>query len=892
MRTIANKREIKTTIALDGEAKFKQNLKSIDGSLRVLASELGAVTSGYDKNNKSVEDLQKTNKVLEKQIELQKSKLSALQGAVDDSTKAYDAAVKKAEAMAKEFGENSEQAILAANAVMKAEKAVNDYQIQANKAQAALNKMESALKANQDEMAEMGKATEKSAGELEEIKKAKTEEALKKIKEQAEKLGAALVKVAEASGKVAKMGFDTVTTAVNGGIKALKIYTGAVTGASTALFGLSAKAGSWADDINTLSATTGLSTAELQKFEYATDLIDVSIETLSTSMSRNIKSMNSARAGTGATADAYRRLGVAVVDANGELRDGQTVFNESIRALGDIANETERDAIAMELFGRSARDLNPLIEGGIDDLEALGNSAEQLGLILSQDALDDLNSFNDSLDILKANASASGRVIAGAFAGEFKIATDIIGNAVPVLARGFAELFGGDDVEGAANHLTDVLTDLGKDILSKITEELPQFLERFNAFIMAIASSTIENLPTVINEILPALIKGLTDLVRKATKLLPTLLPLLVDGAMTLFTGILDGLNQVIDLLLPMLPGIVQQICDTLVTNLPLIIEGGITLLMGLITGISTSMPMIVQTIVDMMPMITNTIMVNLPLILQAGIDILLSIIDGIVQMLPDLIPTIVQAVILICDVLLENLPLIIDAAIEIIVALVEGLAEAMPKLVEYLPKIIIKICDTLIEKLPLLLDAALEIMIALGEGLIKCIPDLVKAVPKIFMGIFNAFKKLDWGKIGKDLMAGIGKGITQGLTALLDTVKETAEKVVNGVKSFFGIHSPSTLFRDEIGLNMAAGIGVGFENEMDKVAKDMQNAIPTDFDTAINATASGVMSGNKTINNSSNTTVNYYISDVKITSDDDIESLAYKLEFNRLKASAAIGVY
>ena len=111
--------------------------------MRVLASELGAVTSGYDKNNKSVEDLQKTNKVLEKQIELQKSKLSALQGAIDDSTKAYDAAVKKAEAMAKEFGENSEQAILAANAVMKAEKAVNGYQIQANKAQAALNKMES-----------------------------------------------------------------------------------------------------------------------------------------------------------------------------------------------------------------------------------------------------------------------------------------------------------------------------------------------------------------------------------------------------------------------------------------------------------------------------------------------------------------------------------------------------------------------------------------------------------------------------------------------------------------------------------------------------------------------------------------------------------------------------
>ena len=157
MRTIANKREIKTTIALDGEAKFKQNLKSIDSGLRVLSSELSTVTSGYDKNNKSVEDLQKTNKVLEKQIELQKSKLSALQGAVDDSTKAYDEAVKKAEAMAKEFGENSEQAILAANAVAKAEQAVDRYQIQANRAETALNKMENSLRKNQEEMADMGK---------------------------------------------------------------------------------------------------------------------------------------------------------------------------------------------------------------------------------------------------------------------------------------------------------------------------------------------------------------------------------------------------------------------------------------------------------------------------------------------------------------------------------------------------------------------------------------------------------------------------------------------------------------------------------------------------------------------------------------------------------------
>ena len=154
-----------------------------------------------------------------------------------------------------------------------------------------------------------------------------------------------------------------------------------------------------------------------------------------------------------------------------------------------------------------------------------------------------------------------------------------------------------------------------------------------------------------------------------------------------------------------------------------------------------------------------------------------------------------------------------------------------------------------------------------------------------------DAFSDIDWASIGVDLLLGIGDGLLEGVTALLDTVKNVSNKVVNGFKNLFGIASPSKLFRDQIGLNLAAGIGVGFEDEMKKVSKEMENAVPTSFDTAVNATASGVVAGNKTTNNNSNTTVNYYISDVKITSDDDIESLAYKLEFNRLKASAAIGV-
>ena len=906
MRTIANKREIKTTIALDGEAKFKQNLKSIDGSLRVLASELGAVTSGYDKNNKSVEDLQKTNKVLEKQIELQKSKLSALQGAIDDSTKAYDAAVKKAEAMAKEFGENSEQAILAANAVMKAEKAVNGYQIQANRAQAALNKMESALKANQDEMAEMGKETEKAADKFEDVKKSKMDEALEKIKNAAEKTATALSATAKAAGKVAEVGFKTVTTAVNGGIKGLQAYTAsasalAVTlgttvvksfgdleqsiGGSEAVFGEFAKSiqktgeeayknlglsqNEYLETANKMGALFQGSGIEQRKsleltekaMQRAADVASV----MGIDMQQAMDSIAGAAKGNFAMMD---NLGVAMNATTIEAY----ALEKGINFKWNTATQAEKAEIAMQMFfertqqyaGNFARESTETIAGSFGMLKA---SIKSLVAGLGNADADLENLVENVVDAF------------GAIASNITPVLENLAKAFPKVVNAFVKEF------------AKLIPELSKSISADLPEVIGEFLDGFNMLIVEIAKAIIDGLPVLVDEILPEVINSFTQLVTELVKLMPKFVPQLVNGAVTMFTGIINALNQVANALLPMLPGIVQQICDTLVANLPLIIQGGMTLLTGLITGISTNMPMLMQTIVDMMPMITNTIMVNLPLILQAGIDILLAIVNGITQMLPDLIPTIVQAVILICDVLLENLPLIIDAAIEIIVAVVQGLTEAIPTLIEYVPEIITSIVDTLMDNLPDIIDAAIEIMIAIGVAMAENTIKIASKIPEIVISIAKTFAEQDWLAIGKDMMAGIGEGIVDGLTSLIDTVKDAAGNVLDSIKGVFKIASPSKVFRDEIGLNLAAGIGVGFEDEMDKVAKDMQNAIPTDFDTAINATSNGVVAGNKTINNSSNTTVNYYISDVKITSDDDIESLAYKLEFNRLKASAAIGV-
>ncbi len=191
------------------------------------------------------------------------------------------------------------------------------------------------------------------------------------------------------------------------------------------------QAAQWADSMNTLSKTTGISTSELQKFEYATQLIDVSMDTLSGSLTKLTKNMAaSAENGTGAAAESFDKLNVSILDSSGQLKDREEVFYDVIEALGKVGNETERDALAMEIFGKSAQQLNPLIMGGADALKAIGDEAEKAGLILSQDQLDGLNKFNDEIDSLISKSNSLQRLTASqmtpAVEGLLEVADDLL----------------------------------------------------------------------------------------------------------------------------------------------------------------------------------------------------------------------------------------------------------------------------------------------------------------------------------------------------------------------------------------------------------------------------------------------------------------------------------
>ena len=189
--------------------------------------------------------------------------------------------------------------------------------------------------------------------------------------------------------------FDGVSASVGNAVLGI----GAMVGA---LVSCTMEAAETADELLTLSSTTGITTDELQKMQYAANFVDVSLDTMTGSMNKLTRTMSSARDGSKDSEEAFRKLGIRITDTHGQLRNSNDVFYEVIDSLGKIKNETERDAMAMKIFGKSAQELNPLIEAGSKRLKELGVEAENLGVVIEGDDLEALGELQDSMDRFKA----------------------------------------------------------------------------------------------------------------------------------------------------------------------------------------------------------------------------------------------------------------------------------------------------------------------------------------------------------------------------------------------------------------------------------------------------------------------------------------------------------
>lgn len=206
--------------------------------------------------------------------------------------------------------------------------------------------------------------------------------------------------------------------------------------AAAGMLGMAAKAAASADDLLTLSNVTGFSVEELQKLQYASSFVDVSMDTMTGSITKLTKGMASG-------SDAFDKLGIAITDSDGNMRDATDVWYEAIEALGQVQNETERDQLSMELFGKSAMEMAGIVDDGGEALKALGEEAEATGNILSGEAVEDAVAFNDQIDELKGKAEQAFLSAGAALADTLVPALETLVDVITGVLSWFGQLDGG-----------------------------------------------------------------------------------------------------------------------------------------------------------------------------------------------------------------------------------------------------------------------------------------------------------------------------------------------------------------------------------------------------------------------------------------------------------------
>jgi methyl-accepting chemotaxis protein len=360
---------INTRFTLSGEKEYKQAISEIGSGMNVLNSEMRKVQSAYAQNADSVEALSAKNDVLGRKISTQTEKIEYLRAALQQS--------------AEKYGE--------------ADKRTMQWQTSLNNAEADLNNLNNQFDENKKKIEESGK----EMGNLGDVVNGLTS-----------KLGIQLPDSMKSSMN-AMGSLDASSLALAGGFAAVAT---AIVKAEKALISMTKEAASNADDLLTLASVTGMTTDSVQELNYMADLTDVSMDRIKDSLKETTNKMQEAAAGTGDAYDAYQRLGVEITNADGSLRSAQDVFYDTIDALGEIKNQTERDALAMDLMSESAQELNPLIDLGGEKMRDYAQEAHDMGYVLDNDALKSLQGVDDAYSRLQNTQEGVKNQLAAEFA--------------------------------------------------------------------------------------------------------------------------------------------------------------------------------------------------------------------------------------------------------------------------------------------------------------------------------------------------------------------------------------------------------------------------------------------------------------------------------------------
>lgn len=535
---------------------------------------------------------------------------------------------------------------------------------------------------------------------------------------------------------------------------------------------------------------------------------------------------------------AMSELGLSILNSDGSMKSLNEITGDLRSSFAGLS-EAEKASMAATLGGQEAmsgllaivnasdEDFNKLqsaIYGATDELTGYSAAAEMAETMQ--------NNLAGQLTSMRSAAEGLGIEL---YESVKQPLTDIAKTGVEAVreltvafqeggAEGLIQAGGkliADLLAGIASALPDVITiavDVITSIIDSLTANTPQILSAGIQIIQAFVDGMMQILPVVGEFVLSLLTQLYTQISAHG--------PELLQKGYELLSNLVDGFVQAIPEMLPKVLDFIQGIGEKLAEAAPVLIEKGFELLSKLVEGIVTAIPILIARVPEIITTFANVVNDNFPTILAKGIELLGQLAMGLIQAIPDLIahiPEIIEAIVAVFTA--YNWLALGKNIIQFLGNGIKSMASAAATATKNVQTGIVNAIKNLPNTLSTLGKNAIS---GLGKAISSGISSVVGHARNVVTGIKTAFTSINWGSIGSNIIKGIANGIVGAIGGLISAAVSASKSALNAVLNFFGINSPSRVFRDMVGKNMALGMGIGFEKNVptDEMEASLQDSV------------------------------------------------------------------
>lgn len=515
---------------------------------------------------------------------------------------------------------------------------------------------------------------------------------------------------------------------------AVAAATTAVTGLATGIMSAASNTAEYGDTIDKMSQKLGMSAEGYQEWDFILQHSGTSISALKPAMRTLTKELESG-------SEAFSELGLSTKELEGLDKEAQ--FDKVVAGLQGVEDEAERSRLATELFGRGAMELGPLLNTSAEDTEAMRKQVHDLGGVMSDEAVKNSAAFQDSLQ----NLQYSMQGLTNSAVAEFL-------PSITTIMDGLSAAFSGDD--GGINMVADGLMSM----FASAGDILPDLIDKGTSLITQIVQGVADNAD--------AIGEGAAQIIIQLGSALIDLAPTLLDAAVSLTTSLIDGL----------ISGITNAGGD--------IGTSGTDIVNFIVNGITTGIPELLSQAASMVEEFTAGLSESLPVLLDSGVSMITQLVSGLVSGLPEMISAAGELVNSLANSFIMLAPQILSAGVQLIVNLVQGISQSLPDIVASATEVFQQLLTTLLEHLPELITTGIQLVGELAAGLLQALPSIVSAAVTLMAGVVDAILKVDWIKVGVDIIKAIIKGLESMAGEILQALMDIFGKAWEGIKNMF----------------------------------------------------------------------------------------------------------